>query len=93
MTQRKKLPLSEERQKSAYDEALERSTDVKQTSDRGRTQVERFAQYKETEMKNYGIRLTATDKRKFESYWKKRGMTFSQGVRTVIKDFMERQGL
>jgi hypothetical protein len=49
--------------------------------------------HKETEMKSYGIRLTATDKRKFELYWKKRGMTFSQGVRTVIKDFMERQGV
>ena len=93
MTQRKKLPLSEERQKNAYDETLERSTNVKHTSNIGKTQVERFTQYKETEMKNYGIRLAATDKRKFEAYWKKRGMTFSQGIRTVIKDFMERQGI
>ncbi len=93
MTQRKKLPFNEEGQKNAYDAALEGSTDVKHASNKGKTAVERFAQYKETEMKNYGIRLTAADKRKFEAYWKKRGMSFSQGVRTVIKDFMERQGV
>jgi len=93
MTQRKKLPLSEEGQKSAYDATLESSTDVEHTSNKSKTKVERFSRYKETELKNYGIRLMATDKRKFEAYWKKRGMSFSQGVRTVIKDFMERQAL
>jgi len=93
MTQRKKLPLNEEPQKSVYDAVAERSTNVEHTSNKGKTQVERFSQFKETEMKSYGLRLLPRDKQKFEAYWKKRGMSFSQGVRTVIKDFMERQGL
>ena len=69
-------------------------TEVEHTSNNGRTEVERdFKKYKATDMKNYGIRLYPEDRRKLEEYFKKRDMTFSQGVRMVIKDFMERQGI
>ncbi len=72
----------------------QRRTDVKHTLDGGQTKVKRdFGKYKPTEMETYGFRIYPKDKQKFENYFKRRGMTFSQGVRMVIKDFMERQGI
>jgi len=70
-----------------------RKTGVKHTSNKGQTEVERFKKYKDTEMKTYGCRLYPKDKRRFEEYFKKRGMTFSQGLRMILKDFLERQGI
>ncbi len=71
-----------------------RKTGVKHTLNVGQTKVKRnFSKYKDTEMETYGFRIYPKDKRRFEEYFKKRGMTFSQGVRMVMKDFMERQGL
>ncbi len=72
----------------------QRKTDVKRKSNGSQTKVKRdFEKYKPTEMETYGFRIYPKDKQKFENYFKRRGMTFSQGVRMVIKDFMERQGI
>ena len=71
----------------------QRRTDVKHTLNKGVTNVKRFDTYKDTEMETYGFRIYPKDKQKFENYFKRRGMTFSQAVRMVIKDFMERQGI
>ncbi len=79
--------------KKIVEKDKERKTGVKHTSNKGVTYVKRFDTYKDTEMKTYGCRLYPKDKAKFEEYFVKRGMTFSQGVRMVIKDFMERQGI
>ena len=79
--------------KKIVEESEKRITDVKHTSNVGQTEVRRnFAKYKDTEMETYGFRIYPKDKLRFEEYFKKRGMTFSQGVRMVIKDFLERQG-
>lgn len=80
--------------KEIVDKDTERKTNVKHTSNRGQTEVKRdFEKYKDTEMGTYGFRICPKDKQKFENYFRKRGMTFSQGVRMVIKDFLERRGI
>ncbi len=71
----------------------ENKINVQHTSNIGKTKVEHFKKYNKTEMKTYGCRLDPKDKIKFERYFKKRGLSFSQAVRMVIKDFMERQGI
>jgi len=47
----------------------------------------------DTDTQGHCGRLYPKDKRRFEDYFRKRGMTFSQGVRMIIKDFIERQGI
>ena len=79
--------------KKIVEESEKRITGVKHTLNISQTEVKRFEKYKNTEMKVYGCRLYPKDKRRFEDYFRKRGMTFSQGVRMVIKDFLERQGI
>ena len=79
--------------KEIVEKDKERKTGVKHTLNKGKTDVKRFDTYKDTEMRTYGCRLYPKDKLKFEEYFVKRGMTFSQGVRMVIKDFLERQGI
>lgn len=71
----------------------ENKINVQHTLNIGKTKVEHFSKYKKSEMKTYGCRLDPKDKIKFESYFKKRGLSFSGAVRMVIKDFLERQGI
>jgi hypothetical protein len=107
MSTRKKIPGQfnednlEETAKGIADiakEIVEKSEQQKITE---RTQSEhientegtRFKSYKTTDLETFSIRLRPVDKKRLQAYYEKRGLTLSQGIRTIIKDFMERQGI
>lgn len=56
-------------------------------------QQSNFKKYRPTELQRLSIRLRSEDIEALREYFKSRDLALSQGLRTVIKDFMERQGL
>ena len=54
---------------------------------------EHFKKYKDSRFDVLTIRLLPEDIKRLRLYFDKRGVPLSQGIRTVIKDFMERQGV
>lgn len=71
----------------------EKNTERTHREHKENTEGTRFQKYKPTDLETFSIRITATDKNHLKAYFDKRGLTLSQGIRTVIKDFMERQGV
>lgn len=57
------------------------------------TQRTRFNRYKKTALETFSIRLNTKDKRRLHIYFENRDITLSQGIRIIIKDFIERQGI
>lgn len=57
------------------------------------TQEEDFSKRRPTELERISIRLRPEDIERLREYFESRDLTLSQGIRTVIKDFMERQGI
>lgn len=54
---------------------------------------EHFEKYKDSRFDVLTIRLLPEDIRRLRLYFDKRGVPLSQGIRTIVKDFMERQGI
>lgn len=54
---------------------------------------EHFKKYKDSQFDVLTIRILPEDIKRLRLYFDKRGVPLSQGIRTVIKDFMERQGV
>jgi len=57
------------------------------------TDQERYRGYKKTELETFSIRLTPEDKRNLREYFERRSLSLSQGIRMIIKEFMEREGV
>lgn len=57
------------------------------------TERTRFKRYKKTALETFSIRLNTKDKRRLHIYFENRDITLSQGIRIIIKDFIERQGI
>ena len=57
------------------------------------TEGTRFKGYKTTDLETFSIRLRPADKKRLQAYFERRGLSLSQGIRTILKDFMERQGI
>ncbi len=82
-------------------EIVEKDEKRKKAPNTERTRIEhientkrtRFNQYKKSELETFSIRLKPEDKRRLQRYFDNRGIGLSQGIRTIIKDFMERQGI
>jgi len=58
-----------------------------------RTQKRDFKKHKDSKFDTFSIRLLPEDIERLRVYFDKRGLSLSQGIRTVVKDFMERQGI
>ena len=54
---------------------------------------EDFEKYRDSKYDTFTMRLLPEDIERLREYFERRGITLSQGLRTIIKDFMERQGL
>ena len=54
---------------------------------------EDFKKYRDSKFDTFTVRLLPKDIEQLRDYFERRGITLSQGIRTVIKDFMERQGI
>ncbi len=108
MTARKKIPgqfdESEKMGKGLADitkEIVRRDENRKKTADTERTHREhigntertRFLKYKKTELETFSIRLSSEDKKRLQRYFVKRDIGLSQGIRIIIRDFIERQGI
>ncbi len=52
-----------------------------------------FKKYKDSKFDTLTIRLLPEDIQHLRLYFERRGITISQGIRTVLRDFMERQGI
>ncbi len=52
-----------------------------------------FKKYKDSKFDTLTIRLLPEDIQRLKFYFDKRGNSLSQGIRTVLLDFMERQGI
>ena len=57
------------------------------------TREEDFSKRSPTELERISIRLRPVDIEWLREYFESRDLTLSQGIRTTIKDFMERQGI
>ena len=57
------------------------------------TEETRFQDYSETELGTFSVRLMEKDKRVLKEYFARRSLSLSQGIRQVLIDFMEKQGL
>lgn len=57
------------------------------------TKGTRFKSYKTTDLETFSIRLRPADKKRLQAYFERRGLSLSQGIRTIVKDFIERQGI
>ena len=57
------------------------------------TERTRFKKYKKTDLETFSIRLSPEDKRRLQRYFESRDIALSQGIRIIIKDYMERQGM
>ena len=68
-------------------------THVTQRSDREHTQRTRFKVYKPTEMTILSVRIPPSYKQKLSDYFTKRHTSLSTGVRFMIGDFIEANGL
>ncbi len=71
-------------------------TESTQRADReptGSTQKQDFTKYRATELQRLSIRLRAEDIERVKVYFKNRDLTLSQGIRSIVKDFIENQGL
>lgn len=77
------------------DEQRKKSTNTERTRTEHieNTRRTRFKRYKKTDLETFSIRLQTEDKKRLQRYFKSRDIGLSQGIRIIIKDFMERQGI
>ena len=57
------------------------------------TKRTRFKDYEKSKYNTFSIRLTPQDKERLQRYFEDRDIPLSQGLRMIIKDWMERQGI
>ena len=79
----------EEKGKPELTESTQRA-DTERTKS---TRKEDFSKRLKTELERISVRLRPEDIERLREYFENRDLTLSQGIRTVIKDFMERQGI
>ncbi len=77
------------------DKERKKSMNTERTQLQGEMNTERthFKKHKKTELETFSIRINLEDKRRLKRYFNNRDIGLSQGVRIIIKDFMERQGI
>ena len=77
------------------DEKRKKGTNTERTQSKHieNTERTRFKKYKKTDLETFSIRLSPEDKKRLHRYFKNRDIGLSQGIRIIIKDFMERQGI
>lgn len=52
-----------------------------------------FEKHKDTDLEVFTVRLMPGSREKLKDYFSKRGLSLSAGVRQIIQDFMEKQGI
>ena len=52
-----------------------------------------FTKYRDSKFDTLTVRLLPEDIQRLKLYYEKRGIPVSQGLRSLILDFMERQGI
>ena len=67
-----------------------RRADTKPTES---TRKQDFSNRRKTELERISVRLRSEDIGRLRNYFDKRGSSLSHGIRTVLLDFMERQGI
>ena len=58
-----------------------------------RTRERDFKKYKDSKFDTLTIRLLPEDIQQLRFYFERRGITVSQGIRMIIKEYMEREGI
>ena len=82
--------------KKLDEKQVPKPTGSAQRADRGTTestQKQDFTKYRATELKRLSIRLRAEDIERVRIYFKNRDLTLSQGIRSIVKDFIETRGI
>ena len=65
----------------------EHTENIKNTKQAG------FEHFKKTDLITFSIRLRMKDKKRLKQHFNNRDIGLSQGIRIIIKDYMERQGI
>ncbi len=70
-------------------------SDYGETTERLRKKRDKkdFVKYTDTDLEVFTVRLMPGSKARLKTYFAKRGVRLSQGVRQIVQDFMERQGI
>lgn len=70
-------------------------SDYRETTERlqKKRDKEDFEKYKDSNLEVFTVRLMPGTRARLKVYFAKRGLSLSQGVRQVVQDFMERQGI
>lgn len=74
-----------ERIQSEHGESTER---VQEERDK-----EHFKKYKDTDLEVFTVRLMQGARSRLKTYFAKRGLSLSQGIRQIVQDFMERYNI
>ena len=77
--------LEQEKYKKDYQETTQRLQKERSEKD--------FKRYKDTDLEIFTVRLMPGSKEKLKTYFSKRGLSLSAGVRQILQGFIEKQGI
>lgn len=77
--------LEKDKNKNDYEATTERLQEKRGKKD--------FKKYKDTDLEVFTVRLMLGSRERLKIYFAPRGISLSQGVRMIVQDFIERQGL
>ena len=69
------------------------NTDITQPEHSNNTDITRLREYEDKTTVTFSVRLYKKDREKLRDYFQSRGLKLGQGLRMIIKDFMNSQGL
>ena len=69
------------------------NTERTQKEHRDNTDITRLREYEDKAKDTFSIRINADDKERLQIYFENRGLKLTQGIRMIIKEYMEREGI
>ena len=69
------------------------NTETTQQKHRVNTDITRLREYDDKAKATFSIRIDNKDRERLQRYFESQGLKLTQGIRMIIKDFMERQGI
>ena len=69
------------------------NTERTQQKHRENTVITRLREYDDKARATFSIRIDSQDRERLQRYFESRGLKLTQGIRMIIKEYMERQGI
>ena len=69
------------------------NTDTTQQKHSENTDITRLREYDDKARATFSIRIDNQDRERLQRYFKNRGLKLTQGIRMIIKEYMEKEGI